>query len=331
MKPIKRFFTLALLLPVLLSLSCGKPKAFQKTSIAYFDTVITVTAYAESEAEFNALADEIFDEFARFHALYDIYHEYDGVINLCTINKTAGDSPVVVDAQVMELLSFGKSVHALTNGGTNIAMGSVLSLWHEARKRELPPDIELLTEAATHTDINDLVLDEEKSTVFFADPALLLDVGAIAKGYAAERIASDLEARGISGVLLNVGGNLIAVGNSVPWKVAVQHPETSGAYLQKLTLSEGTLVTSGSYQRYFIKDGVHYHHIIDPVTLYPKNEFLQVTVLCSDSGLADALSTALFNLSYEEGLALIETLDGAEALWYTADGRLLFSNEYPFS
>ena len=331
MKPIKRFFTLALLLPVLLSLSCGKPKAFQKTSIAYFDTVITVTAYAESEAEFNALADEIFDEFARFHALYDIYHEYDGVINLCTINKTAGDSPVVVDAQVMELLSFGKSVHALTNGGTNIAMGSVLSLWHEARKRELPPDIELLTEAATHTDINDLVLDEEKSTVFFADPALLLDVGAIAKGYAAERIASDLEARGISGVLLNVGGNLVAVGNSVPWKVAVQHPETSGAYLQKLTLSEGTLVTSGSYQRYFIKDGVRYHHIIDPVTLYPKNEFLQVTVLCSDSGLADALSTALFNLSYEEGLALIETLDGAEALWYTADGRLLFSNEYPFS
>ena len=326
MKPIKRFFTLALLLPVLLSLSCGKPKAFQKTSIAYFDTVITVTAYAESEAEFNALADEIFDEFARFHALYDIYHEYDGVINLCTINKTAGDSPVVVDAQVMELLSFGKSVHALTNGGTNIAMGSVLSLWHEARKRELPPDIELLTEAATHTDINDLVLDEEKSTVFFADPALLLDVGAIAKGYAAERIASDLEARGISGVLLNVGGNLIAVGNSVPWKVAVQHPETSGAYLQKLTLSEGTLVTSGSYQRYFIKDGVRYHHIIDPVTLYPKNEFLQVTVLCSDSGLADALSTALFNLSYEEGLALIETLDGAEELWYTADGRLLFSN-----
>lgn len=331
MKPIKRFFTLALLLPVLLSLSCGKPKAFQKTSIAYFDTVITVTAYAESEAEFNALADEIFGEFARFHALYDIYHEYDGVINLCTINKTAGDSPVVVDAQVMELLSFGKSVHARTNGGTNIAMGSVLSLWHEARKRELPPDIELLTEAATHTDINDLVLDEEKSTVFFADPALLLDVGAIAKGYAAERIASDLEARGISGVLLNVGGNLVAVGNSVPWKVAVQHPETSGAYLQKLTLSEGTLVTSGSYQRYFIKDGVHYHHIIDPVTLYPKNEFLQVTVLCSDSGLADALSTALFNLSYEEGLALIETLDGAEALWYTADGRLLFSNEYPFS
>ena len=331
MKPIKRFFTLALLLPVLLSLSCGKPKAFQKTSIAYFDTVITVTAYAESEAEFNALADEIFGEFARFHALYDIYHEYDGVINLCTINKTAGDSPVVVDAQVMELLSFGKSVHALTNGGTNIAMGSVLSLWHEARKRELPPDIELLTEAATHTDINDLVLDEEKSTVFFADPALLLDVGAIAKGYAAERIASDLEARGISGVLLNVGGNLVAVGNSVPWKVAVQHPETSGAYLQKLTLSEGTLVTSGSYQRYFIKDGVRYHHIIDPVTLYPKNEFLQVTVLCSDSGLADALSTALFNLSYEEGLALIETLDGAEALWYTADGSLLFSNEYPFS
>lgn len=331
MKHIKRIFTLALLLPVLLSLSCGKPKAFQKTSIAYFDTVITVTAYAESEAEFNALADEIFGEFARFHALYDIYHEYDGVINLCTINKTAGDSPVVVDAQVMELLSFGKSVHALTNGGTNIAMGSVLSLWHEARNRELPPDIELLTEAATHTDINDLVLDEEKSTVFFADPALLLDVGAIAKGYAAERIASDLEARGISGVLLNVGGNLIAVGNSVPWKVAVQHPETSGAYLQKLTLSERTLVTSGSYQRYFIKDGVRYHHIIDPVTLYPKNEFLQVTVLCSDSGLADALSTALFNLSYEEGLALIETLNGAEALWYTADGRLLFSNEYPFS
>ncbi len=332
-KTLKIVLSLLLLVPVFLSFSCGKKRTYQKTSIAYFDTVITVTAYAESQAEFDALAEEIFAEFARYHKLYDVYNEYEGITNLCTVNKTAGNAPVPVDKDIIALLDFGKEIHALTNGHTNIAMGSVLSLWHVARSTKTLPLHTSLTEAATHAEIDNLILDEENNTVFFSDPDLRLDVGAIAKGYAAERIACALEEKGISGVLLDAGGNLIAVGEDTAWKVAVQNPdiEADDPYLQILYLQTGSLVSSGSYQRGFTVDGVRYHHIIDPKTLYPVNTFIIVSVLCPDSGIADALSTALFNLSYEEGLALIESLSDTEAMWQTANGELLYSSGFPQS
>jgi thiamine biosynthesis lipoprotein len=151
-----------------------------------------------------------------------------------------------------------------------------------------------------------------------------LDVGAVAKGYATEQVARWLEAQGVSGWLLNVGGNVRAVGKKPDgslWMAGLENPdEDAKDYLAYLQLESEALVTSGSYQRYYIVDGKSYHHIIHPDTLMPSEGYLSVSVICPDSGMGDALSTALFCMPLEDGKALVESMEGVEALWLTTDG-----------
>lgn len=150
-------------------------------------------------------------------------------------------------------------------------------------------------------------------------------MGAIAKGYATKRLAETLKEAGVTSALLSLGGNVETIGTKAdgkPWRVGVQNPDTSAAkaYLHVLKLTDTCLVTSGTYQRYYEVDGVRYHHIIDPDTLMPENTYDSVTILCSDSARADALSTAVFNMDPETGMAFVEAQDGVEALWVYPDG-----------
>ena len=131
---------------------------------------------------------------------------------------------------------------------------------------------------------------------------------------------------GVTSALLSLGGNVETIGlkaDGKPWRVGVQNPDTSAAksYLHVLKLADTCLVTSGTYQRYYEVDGVRYHHIIDPDSLMPENTYDSVTILCSDSAKADALSTAVFNMKPEEGMKFVESLDGVEALWVYPDGK----------
>ena len=174
------------------------------------------------------------------------------------------------------------------------------------------------------TDINSIVIDEENSTVFISDPMVRLDVGAIAKGYAVEMVAKALEQKGVTGYILNVGGNVRSIGtkgNGDKWIAGIQNPNKASEvkYLEYLAISGESVVTSGSYQRYYTVEGKDYHHIIDPETLMPSDKFVSVSIVCRDSGLGDALSTALFCMSYEDGLALVESLEGVEAHWVFPD------------
>ena len=194
--------------------------------------------------------------------------------------------------------------------------------------------MEQLQEAAKHTSIDQMILDEEASTVYLADPAMSLDVGAVAKGYATEQVALYLEEKGVTGYLLNVGGNVRCIGakaDGEPWSVGIENPNTEDTetpHIAYLHLAGQSLVTSGSYQRFYTVDGERYHHIIDPETLMPGTNFLSVSVLCADSGRADALSTALFTMTYEEGAALIESLTDAEAMWVLSDGEQWYSSGF---
>ena len=318
--------------------ACRKPDSVQLNkysaySFDYFDTATTIVGYAESQESFDAIANQALAMLGEYHRLYDIYGRYEGMENLCTINDlTDGTHPTVtVDQRIIDLLVYAREMYEQTGGMTNVAMGSVLKLWHDYRtigmddvvNASLPP-MDKLQEAALHTDITKLVIDEENRTVTLTDPQMRLDVGAIAKGYATEQVAQWLEAQGVTGWLLNVGGNVRSVGNKAdgtPWTVGLENPEdTSAEYLAYLNLTNEALVTSGSYQRYYIVDGKSYHHIIHPDTLMPAEGYLSVSVICPDSGLGDALSTALFCMSVAEGKALVESLEGVEALWVTADG-----------
>lgn len=295
------------------------PRQYTATFLTLFDTVTTVVGSGETEEAFQAEAQKIHDDLAYYHRLFDIYQEYEGINNLKTVNDSAGIAPVTVEQAIIDLLLDCKSYYTLTSGKVNVAMGSVLSLWHEARtdglrdprSAKLPPK-EQLAAAAEHTDIDGVIVDPQASTVYLSDPQLRLDVGAIAKGWATQQVAQSAP----SGMLISVGGNVCATGPKqadTPWVIGIQNPEGEGN-LHTLYLKKGTVVTSGDYQRTYWVEGRSYHHIIDPDTQMPSGYWRSVSVICEDSGLADALSTALFLLPLEEGKALAAQC-GVEVLW----------------
>jgi len=344
---VKRFAAAVLTAALCFSLAGCRPQSTpqtvrcEETFWDLFDTVITVSAYRADQAAFHAEAQAAYDQLAFYHRLYDVYNDYEGLNNLKTVNDNAGVAPVEVDRAIIDLLLEAREMYALTGGRVNVAMGSVLSIWHQYRQDGLAdpdhaalPPMDDLRLAAAHTGIEAVVIDETASTVYLSDPDLRLDVGAIAKGYAAERTCQALTEQGYTSLLLNVGGNLRAVGGKdgagAPWRLGIQDP-AGGAqdYLWAAELAGGSLVTSGSYQRYYTVDGVDYCHIIDPDTLMPAAFCVSVTVCTEDSGRADALSTALFTLPPEEGLALVDSLEGVEALWVLSDGTYQATDGFP--
>jgi thiamine biosynthesis lipoprotein len=308
-----------------------KPQRYQASFLNLFDTVTTIVGYAPSKDAFTDTVQALHDQLLEYHQLFDIYNDYPGLNNLKTINDCAGSTPVKVDGRIVELLQFCREVYDRTGGTVNAGMGGVLALWHQARTKGLQnpelailPDPVDLQQAALHTNLDNLVIDEDTSSVFIKDPLMQLDVGAIAKGYAVEQVCRSAP----EGMLISVGGNVCATGpkpGRTPWTVGIQDPDGGeGAYLHTLSVSSGCVVTSGDYQRTYWVDDTAYHHIIDPESLMPGRLWRCVTVLCPQSGLGDALSTALFLLSQAEGQALLD-LFGAEAMWVDREGREWFS------
>jgi len=301
-------------------------KQYTATFLDLFDTVTTVVGFAESEEAFREQAQKIHDELLAYHRLFDIYNDYEGISNLKTINDRAGVSSVTVDGAIIELLLDCRNYCNITGGRVNAAMGGVLKLWHDAREDGIRdpinaslPDMDALREAAAHMDFESIVIDEAASTVYISDAKTRLDVGAIAKGWATQKVAETVP----EGMLISVGGNVCATGpkktDGTPWIIGIQNPDGSGDNVHTVYVTGGSVVTSGDYQRTFAVNGEEYHHIIDPGTMMPANLWRSVTIVCADSGLADALSTALFLLPLEEGKALAEKC-GAEAFWIAVDG-----------
>ena len=337
----KKILAISLLVCTLMQslffVSCDKKQMeiYSAYSFDYFDTVTSIKGYAEIKEEFDKISGELLELLRDYHRLFTIYDRYEGLENILTINDLVdGEQRVVrVDERIIDMLLYAKEMHDKTGGKVNVAMGSVLSIWHMYREAgedsntaELPP-MDKLREAAEHTDIEKMIIDREAGTVFLSDPQMLLDVGAIAKGYAVEMAARSLEEKGISGYVINVGGNVRTVGlkgNGDKWLAGIENPDKSSddAYLEYISLEGEALVTSGVYQRYYIVDGKAYHHIIDPDTLMPGEKYTSVSVICKSSAEGDALSTVLFCMTLDEGKALAESLEGVEAMWVTADGTL---------
>lgn len=318
-----------LLMPLLLLLLLGgcsaKKQVYQTVYLDVFDTVTTIRGYDVSEEAFREKAEAVHDALQQYHALFDVYH--DAPMGIYQINSNAGIAPVRVDDRVMALLSDCREYYELTGGRVNIAMGSVLRLWHEAREAALSdpdnarlPDREQLELAAEHISFDTVLLDEANGTVFLTDPEQRLDVGAVAKGWTAQQVSRLLP----EGYLLNLGGNVCALGSKPDgskWIIGVQSPENPDSYLCTVGLQSTSLVTSGDYQRYYTVEGRRYHHIIDPDTLMPSESWRSVSILCPDSGLADCLSTALFLMPLEEGRELAGQC-GAEVMWVDTQNRI---------
>ena len=335
-----------LLFSLFLSLTACETPGVQKEyetrsaaiSYSYFNTVSLLSSYGDtSEEEFESYVKISDETLGYYHKLFDIYYEYSGINNIRTINKNAGKNPVVVDEELVVFLEYCKQLYTITQEKTNIMLGSVLKIWHDSRTlasendgvldESFLPDAATLTEAAKHTSMDSLIIDREAKTVYISDPEASIDVGAIAKGYAAKKLADKLKVLGADSLVLNAGGNIITIGkkpDGSKWVTGITNPDKKAEnfVICKVQIGETSLVTSGDYERYFICGDKKYHHIIDPTTLFPADYFSSVSIFTADSALADALSTALFSMSYEDGFALVNEIGGVEVIWITKTGEI---------
>ncbi len=327
----KRYIVLLIILVLLVS-SCAKsPELYKANYLDLFDTSSQIMVYTGSESEFNELSKEVKTVLEKYDKLFDIYDSFEGLNNIKAINDNSGIKPVKVDKDIIELIKYSKDVYKKTDGNVNIAFGPVLKIWHRYRTEGIEdtynaklPNMDELREASKLTNIDDVIIDEKESTVFLKKKGMSLDVGSIAKGYVADKVASLLKSKDYNSFLLNIGGNIKTVGlksDGSKWKLAIQNPNLNddNKYLKKIYFETSSLVTSGDYQRYYTVDGKRYNHIIDKDTLMPADKYKSVSVICEDSTYADALSTALFNMDFENGLNLAESDDTVEVIWVFKD------------
>lgn len=318
-----------------------------------FDTITTYISYAKNEDDFDKQCKMIEEKLEYYDQLFDKYTAYDDVHNIYTINEQAGKNPVVVDQVIIDLLELSMERYHNVSSKVNIAFGSVIGIWHDYREKaesndgigKVPTKKEL-QEANKHVSLDAIQIDKDKKTVFINDPDVSIDLGATAKGYAIELVKDELIEMGVESFLLSGGGNVVSHGErmfekdgkmvmddcSKKYCVGIESPQdgnfaNTGNEVAVLVVEGESIVTSGDYQRFYKDDnGVRYHHLIDPDTLYPAVNFRSVSIITEDSGYADFLSSAVFLMPYEDGLKLVNSLDDVEAIWLLDDGKIRYSD-----
>jgi thiamine biosynthesis lipoprotein len=233
---------------------------------------------------------------------------------LSLVNNKAGIEPVVITRELFELLHESQKIAELSDGAFDITYASV-GYQYDYRQKKKPSQASI-ENALTAIDYHAVILDREKYTVRFSSPAVKIDLGGIAKGYAVKRCLELLKVAGINHALVSAGGDTGLLGDrrGRPWYVGIKHPRAEEKTAVKLPLSNESISTSGDYERYFIEDGVRYHHIINPKTGDSARKVVSVSIIGKDSTYVDALSTTVFVKGLQEGMAFIEQLPEYEAI-----------------
>ena len=226
------------------------------------------------------------------------------------------------------LIETALTISDTTDGAFDPTLAPVLDAWGFTKDEHRVPSADELKELLSHTGCGKVALEKTADgyTVTLSGGAQL-DLGGIAKGYAADLLRAQLEKEGVTSATLDLGGDVFVMGRKTDgsdWRIAVKDPADTESYLGIVSAADKFIVTSGVYERYFEENGVRYHHIIDEATLFPADYYSSLTVVIKDSALADALSTALFCMPYEDGAALAESL-GAEVLWIFPDGEIRYT------
>lgn len=312
-----------------------------------FDTVIQVNGYTETQEEFEEYAEYIHQRFVDLDHLYDRFLEYSGVNNVRTINNNAGVAPVEVEPDLLEMIAFAKEWGERSGGRVNIAMGPPLEIWHQYREKysgsvlpEYAPDalptLEALGKANEKTDLSKVIIDRDAGTIYLEEEGMALDVGAVAKGYAAQLVADEVYEKGFHSFIISAGGNVVTKdppldGIRAFWGIGIQDPfaditDPDSPSLDVVFVENQSVITSGDYQRFYMVGDQIIHHIIDPETLWPAGRYRALTVVTDDSGLGDFLSTCLYVMDYEEGRAFAEEL-GVKVLWVFPDGEVRYTDD----
>ncbi len=284
-------------------------------------TTVNVTLYEEGPDD---IFERVFDRVEQIERKMSTSKDDYDTTELLEVNRNAGIRPVRVSADTFEVIRRALEYSELTDGAFDVTIYPLVELWGIGTADARVPAEEEIQERLALVDYRKVQLDREAQTVYLPEEGMGLDVGAIAKGYAADESRRILKEAGVDSALLDFGGNIVTVGekpNGEPWKIGIQNPEAGrGRYLGILSSGPMAVVTSGDYERYFVQDDVRYHHIISSRTGYPARPGLaSVTILTDDSTEADALATALYVMGAEKGLPFVRDRDDIEAAFVTQE------------
>lgn len=284
-------------------------------------TNILQRVYGDNGEEALKLAVE---ELERLEKLLSFYRPSS---EISLINQRAGMDYTTLSAEAFYIIKKAKEYSKLSSGAFDITMAPVIELWGIFTKKQRVPNRDEISRAKALVDYKDILIDEGASAVMLKSEGQKIDLGGIAKGFAADKVLKIYKDKGIKSAFINLGGNVLVLGDKpggTKWSIGIQNPfEPRGVCIGAVAVTDKTVVTSGDYVRYFEKDGMRYHHILDPRTGCPSaSEVMSVTVICDTSIDADALSTAVFILGLHDGLKLIEGLSFADAIIITKDKKV---------
>ena len=292
-------------------------------------TVCVVTLYDDGTPR---IYNDIFARLNEIESRMSVFIEGSDVYR---INKAAGIEAVEVHRDTFGVIERAVYFAELSGGAFDPTVEPLVALWDIGGKNPGVPAREEIDGVLPLINWRDIELDRKNKTIFLKKPGMALDLGAIAKGYAADEAAAIIKKAGISQAMISIGGNILTVGGKKDgrlWRIGIQNPlDTRGAYIGITSTSEKSLVTSGVYERFFEADGKRYHHIFSPSTGYPAdNGLLSVSIIADISMDADALSTAVFVMGYEKGSALVESLEGVDAIFVFEDRSIYLTGDIDF-
>ncbi|WP_122629691.1 FAD:protein FMN transferase [Lucifera butyrica] len=296
-------------------------KPYKETQFL-MDTIIEITAYGPNREEAVKAA---FDEYRRLHVLTN---NFDANSQVSKINQMAGKEKVVVDPDLVQMIKRSVEMADKLDGAIDITVGPLTDLWGIGRKGDFVPSQAQIQAVLPLVNYRLVQIDEKNNTVYLPKAGMMLDLGAVAKGYATDKAIEILKEKGIKSALVNAGGDVRVIGtrpDGKPWRIGVQDPRNENGVSAKMALTPwDTMETSGDYQRYIMHNGVRYCHILDPHTGWqPKSGVASVTIVNNNSGDGDLFSTALFVLGPEKGLEKLRQFPGNEAIMIMTDGRVI--------
>lgn len=296
-----------------------------KRSQMLMGTLVFVTAVAENEVIAQRAAQAAFTEIRRLEELFSTWIP---TSDLSKVNAAAGQTPVPISADTMAVLLRSLDIAQLTDGGFNIAIGPAVRLWNVTERSDVPTQSEL-EGVRPFIDLGGLRLNQSKGTAFLERSGMQVDVGGIAKGFAADQAVEAMKAAGARAGVVALSGDIKTFGrmpDGQAFLFGLQHPRNEGELIGSVELQDEAISTAGDYERYFERDGIRYHHILDPKTLEPARQCQSVTVIAKEGIMADGLDTGIFVMGSERGMELVEQLPDVEAIIVDREGKILVSS-----
>ena len=301
------------------------PEVVLKRAQMHMGTVVSVTAVAPNEEVAQNAATAAFREVRRLDVLLSTWID---TSELSHINAAAGQYSIPVTDDTMEILERSVEIAKLTNGGFNIAIGPAVETWGVTERQHIPSQEEL-DQIRPLIDLSQVHLNKESGTVYLAREGMRIDVGGIGKGYAADRAVEAMRKAGATAGVVALSGDMKTFGRlpgGTLFPFGIRHPRKPDGILAFIDLQDEAISTAGDYERFFERDGIRYHHILDPLTLKPAGECQSVTVVAREGVVADGLDTGIFVLGPQRGMQLVEELDGVEAVIVDREGRMMISS-----